>query len=214
MVNINFSELAKRTSLIFLLLIQIYYVTAQGIGASPDRLSFEVYKGNSAESSFTIFNPGKEKMEFSINSGLDWLNFYPSEGSIDSGKSIKIIAEATPPEEIEADSYDDIISVNLNPKPKNKGLALQAGIGIKTEILVKENEEMIGANKNEIKNIKITSAAVAENNRLQISKPLFSRHNIIGSLITVSIVIFGLLIYFGIEGFISRRKWFYAKNFK
>jgi len=187
----------------------VTYASAQGIGVSPDRLDFEVEKGDSAESSFTIFNPGSRKISFSISSETDWLNFYPEKGDIEAGKSVKITAEAAPPETIEAGHYENPVFISFGSNAKSKGIALQAGIGIKADIFVKENNKAANTGK-KIKDIKITTAAVAE--KMDAGLEIFSRHSIIGYLVTISIVVFGLLAYFGIENLVSNKRWLIWKR--
>lgn len=188
---------------VFLLFVLSDYAAAQAAGVSPDKLNFEVEKGDSAESSFTIFNPGSKKISFSVDSKLDWLGFYLEKGEIEAGKSVKITAEAAPPETIEAGHYEDLVSISFGSNAKSKGIALQAGIGIKADILVKENDGE--ANFKNMGGVKITTAAVAE--KRNGSSEIFSRRNITGYLITISIIVLGLLGYFGVENLISDKRW-------
>ena len=115
-------KIGQRILLIFLFLIlNLNFVSAQGIAISPDRLHFDE---NNLEKEITIFNLNNKKTEYSVSvkNYPELFEINPEKIIIDKNSSKKVLIRLN---EIKED-FEDIIYVRENSKKD-----LLPGIGIR-----------------------------------------------------------------------------------
>ncbi len=122
--------------LIFFLLAS--NVCAQGIGVSPTKLEVKLLRGQEARTSFIVFNPSDESIEFSIyNKELPiWFEFIPTHGTIDAKANKEIDVLIKPDDLVSNGEYNSLIYVGLDGKSYRQGLSLDIGTAIKTKIII------------------------------------------------------------------------------
>jgi len=130
--------MSKTFLLIFVFLIfPVSYAYAEAIAISPARLQFELYRGETAESTVTLFNPTENEVRFKIGADdhQDWFSFSESEGTLAPEESKKVKVRVNPPSDSANGEYTTLISLSFDEESSGQ-ISLNLATAIKTKIIL------------------------------------------------------------------------------
>jgi len=166
--------LGRRYALLSILLVFLLFLmsstisaNAQGIAVSPSKLSLEIYRGETAQTQFTVINPTDEKIEINIKTEelSDWFEFTPPRNTIEPHDMRTITLRAKPPSDVSNGEYNTFVSVKVINQDPSKGIKFELGSSIKTKIQI-TGKQVVAASANigEIRPTEQDSTAVFEIN--------------------------------------------------
>ncbi len=134
--NIN---LAKFSILLFFIFcLSSPCAKAEGIAISPAKLQFEIYRGETAESSITLHNPGDKEISYLIQAEdyEDWLSFPETDGTLAPGETREVKIRINPPQDAANGEYSTLITLSFDNDEPQGQLSLAIATAIKTKIIL------------------------------------------------------------------------------
>ncbi len=136
--------------MLFLFLLTLPGVAAQGIGISPATIEFDIHEGEYAERQVKVYTGGGEMESFAAETDIDGVAVVPGSGTVDGEKRIILRAYGKKP-----GRYEGKITVKFDNGEAN-GMRINPGAMVRVVMNVREEQGEISP----IKGLSITSGIV------------------------------------------------------
>ncbi len=125
--------------IVFVILFFTFISLSHGAGLAPEKIGFELYRGESAENKFQIINTRPQKMNFQVETG-EWLSAIPEKGELEPFETKKITLKAEVPDDVINGEYDSITKVIFSGSQKN--IAINPVLGLKTKVRITGHQKV------------------------------------------------------------------------
>jgi len=196
--------MTKRLLFIFLLLIFLIlfsiFIHAQSIGISPSKIELNVSKGIIYTSQFLLHNPSGHNVFYLINSSThdDFFDFQRN-GLIRSDSSRFIILKILVPDDYEKTSLSSDLYITFIDPERKDSLSFSIGSRLSIELNIIDSIDTAVYDKDDgfsLGDLFSYGSQIADRDNDfsdNVSKSLFDPK---GLLLTLSLVIIGLILYF------------------